>query len=190
LPGSLHPWVIIKKQTLSFSHQERLMTARILVAYASRKGSTAEIAQAVGRELQSTGYEVVVKEMIAVTALDGYDAIVLGAPVYMRKIIEIGSFVKRFREKLGARPVAAFAVGMAPVSKNPLDVEDETKLLLDSISPVVPVAAAVFAGRVDPEKLNFIMRRMLKAAKSPVGDFRDWDAISAWAGEISARFGV
>jgi menaquinone-dependent protoporphyrinogen oxidase len=81
------------------------MAARILVAYATRKGSTAEIAQAVGKELQSAGFEIVVKGMIAVTSLEGYDAVVIGAPVYMRKIIGIGSFVKRFREKLADPPM-------------------------------------------------------------------------------------
>jgi menaquinone-dependent protoporphyrinogen oxidase len=166
------------------------MAARILVAYATRKGSTAEIAQAVGKELQAAGHDVVVKEMIAVTSLEGYDALVIGAPVYMRKIIEIRSFVRRFSGNLGARPVAAFAVGMAPVSPNPGEIEDEQKLLLDAIVPITPVAAALFAGKVDPEKLNFIMRRMVKAAKSPVGDFRDWEAIAAWARDLPAKFGT
>ena len=65
------------------------MSSRMLVAYATRNGSTAEIASAVGKELESAGHSVVVKEMKAVTSLEGYDALVIGAPVYMGKVIDI-----------------------------------------------------------------------------------------------------
>ena len=47
------------------------MTGRILIAYVSRKGSTAEIAQAVGKELESTGNTVEVAEMKKVSSLAG-----------------------------------------------------------------------------------------------------------------------
>jgi menaquinone-dependent protoporphyrinogen oxidase len=59
------------------------MTARILVAYASRKGSTAGIAQAVGKELVSAGHTVDVAEMKTVTTVEGYNAVIIGAPLYM-----------------------------------------------------------------------------------------------------------
>jgi menaquinone-dependent protoporphyrinogen oxidase len=59
------------------------MTARILVAYASRKGSTAGIAQAIGKDLVSAGHTVDVIEMKTVTTVAGYNAVVIGAPLYM-----------------------------------------------------------------------------------------------------------
>jgi menaquinone-dependent protoporphyrinogen oxidase len=166
------------------------MSARILVAYATKKGSTAEIAEAVGKELQSAGHEVTVKGFHEVMALEKYDGIVLGAPVYMGKMIEIGKFVKRFREKLAIKPVAVFAVGTAPISKNPKQVEDEINLPARSIAPQEPVSTALFAGKVDPEKFNFIMRKMVSADPSIVGDFRDWDAIAAWARELPGKMGL
>jgi menaquinone-dependent protoporphyrinogen oxidase len=161
----------------------------ILIAFASRKGSTAEIARAIGQELRELGHDVEVMEMIAVSSLDSYTGIVLGAPVYMQKIIEIGSFVKRFRKDLAKRPVAVFAVGMAPVSPDHHEVEDEIKMLLKSIDPIIPLSASVFAGKIDPDKLNFVLRRIVKASGSPVGDFRDWKAIAAWAREVAHKFG-
>ena len=61
------------------------MSGRILVAYASRKGSTASIAQAIGKELTSEGYAVDVSEMKSVTSLEGYNAVVIGVPCVHRK---------------------------------------------------------------------------------------------------------
>jgi menaquinone-dependent protoporphyrinogen oxidase len=166
------------------------MPARILVAYATRKGSTAEIAGVVGKELQSAGYDVVVTEMNAVKSLEGFDAFVLGAPVYMHKVIGMGKFAKRFREELAPKPVAIFAAGMAPVSNKPGEVEEETKILSASITPKNPVSVALFAGKVDPAQFNFLMRRMVEAEKSMVGDFRDWDAIAAWAKDLPEKMGL
>lgn len=72
------------------------MGARILVAYASRNGSTAEIAQAIGRELQSAGYAADVAEVKTISSLEGYQAVVIGGPLYMGKVVsEIGKFVGR-----------------------------------------------------------------------------------------------
>ena len=77
------------------------MTGRILIAYVSRKGSTAEIAQAVGKELESTGNTVEVAEMKKVSSLAGYNAIVIGAPLYMGRMVgDVGRFVGQHREEL------------------------------------------------------------------------------------------
>jgi menaquinone-dependent protoporphyrinogen oxidase len=43
----------------------------------------------------------------------------------------------------------------------------------------------VFHGAVDGKKLNLIERQMLKTVKAPLGDFRDWDAITAWATAVA-----
>ncbi len=166
------------------------MPARILVAYATRNGSTAGIADAIGKELERAGHTTVVKEMKAITTVEGYDAIVIGAPVYMGKVIEIARFVGRHREKLSVRPVAAFAVGLAPVSKDPKQLDEGMKALTTSLVPLKPVAAILFAGNLDPEKLSFLQRKMTEWVKSPKGDFRDWDAIAAWARELPGKLGV
>jgi len=167
------------------------MTSRILVAYVSRKGSTAEIAQAVGKELVSAGYTVDVAEAKTVRTVEGYSAVVIGAPMYMGSIEgEAGKFVKRFSERLAHLPVAAFAVGMAPASHDAKKVEESMKALSASLAPLTPVAATMFAGRLDPTKLSFIQRKMTEFVKSPMGDFRDWNAIAAWARELPKKMGV
>jgi menaquinone-dependent protoporphyrinogen oxidase len=167
------------------------MTARILVAYATRKGSTAEIAQVVGKGLVSAGHTVDVAEAKTVRTVEGYSAVVIGAPMYMGSIEgEAGKFVKRFSEHLAKLPIAAFAVGMAPVSKDAKQLEAGLKALHASLAPLKPVAATMFAGRMDPTKLSFIQRKMTEFVKAPVGDYRDWNAIAAWARELPGKLGV
>jgi menaquinone-dependent protoporphyrinogen oxidase len=167
------------------------MAAQILVAYASKTGSTAEIAQAVGKELQSAGYSTDVAEMKAVSSLADYHAVVIGGPLYMGKVVgDVGKFVGRHHEVLSKIPVAAFTVGITPVSKDPVQIGNAMKLLHSSLAPLQPVSESVFAGRVDPKKLSFIQRKMTEMAKSPVGDFRDWEAIARWARELPAKMGL
>jgi menaquinone-dependent protoporphyrinogen oxidase len=158
------------------------MSGRILVAYASRNGSTAEIAAAVGKELVRAGKNVDVIEMKTVTTLAGYDAVVMGAPLYMGSVVgNMGKFVGRYRDELAKVPVAAFVVGLAPKDPKPGAVLAVMGALTKALGPVTPVASVLFTGKLDPAKVNFVMRTFMEMAKIPSGDFRDWDAIAAWA---------
>lgn len=161
------------------------MSARILVAYATRNGSTAEIAQVIGRELTNTRLAADVAEIKTVSNLASYNAIVIGGPLYMGSVDgSVGKFVGKNREQLLKLPVAAFAVGLAPKNPDPTAVEMAMAALKKSLEPVIPVASVLFAGELDPAKVNFVMRKFLEMAKIPAGDFRDWDVIAAWAREL------
>ena len=59
--------------------------SRVLVAYGSRHGSTAEIAEAIAATLREAGLAVDCRKAGEVDSLDGYDAVVLGSAVYMRR---------------------------------------------------------------------------------------------------------
>jgi menaquinone-dependent protoporphyrinogen oxidase len=162
------------------------MSLRILVAYASRKGSTAEIAQAIGKELQSGGYTVDIAEMTGISSIEDYNVVIIGAPIYMGRIVsDMGTFIKRFGIHLKKIPVAAFAVGIAPKSTEPDAVVHAMKTLRVSVASLQPVAETVFAGKLDPTKLSFFQRKMTEIVKSPVGDFRDWDAIATWGRSVA-----
>lgn len=83
-----------------------IMSARILVAYASRKGSTAGIAHAIGN---SKGYAVDISEMKSVTSLVGFSAVVIGAPVYTGKVTgDVIAFAAAHKDALSRLPVAGF----------------------------------------------------------------------------------
>jgi menaquinone-dependent protoporphyrinogen oxidase len=165
-----------------------MMTGRILVAYASRSGSTAEIAQAVGKELTAAGCSVEVVDMNMVASLSGYNGIVIGAPLYMGDLVkDARKFVGRFTEQLIALPVASFAVGLTPVSKQVGNVDHAMECLHASLAPVKPVGTILFAGKLDPAKLGFIQRKMMEIGNVPSGDFRDWKLIAAWARDLPAK---
>jgi len=164
------------------------MTARILVAYATRNGSTAEIAQAVGKELEKSGAAVTVADMKTIGSLEGYSAVVLGGPIYMGSLDKpVRLFVAKFLAQLTEVPVAAFAVGIAPQDPKPEAVGSAMEALRKAIVPLSPVSSVLFAGRLDPAKLNFLMRKFMEMAKIPAGDFRDWNAIAAWAHGLSEK---
>lgn len=167
------------------------MSARILIAYTSRKGSTAEIAQAIGKELQSAGHPVNITDMKTVSTVEGSDAVVIGTPVYMGHIVkDVKIFVTQHRDGLAKIPVAAFAVGIAPVAPH---VEPVDKILDDlkrALSPVQLAASTVFAGRLDPERMTFFERQMTRLLNVKTGDFRDWGAIKIWARELPALLKV
>jgi menaquinone-dependent protoporphyrinogen oxidase len=167
------------------------MTARILVAYASRKGSTAGIAQAIGKELTIEGYTVDVSEMKSVTSLAGYNAVVIGAPVYTGKVTgDVAAFVSTNKDELSRVPVAGFVTGIAPVYPKTGDVKGFTDQLVTALSPVRPVAVTMFAGTLDAGKMNLVERSLTTLMKVPTGDFRDWDAIAAWAKTLAGKMGV
>ena len=164
--------------------------AHILVAYATKKGSTAEIAKAIGRELQDGGHIADVMEMGAVTSLEGYEAVVIGAPMYLGKMIDTAKFVRRLHDGLMKLPVAGFIVSLAPAAKDPNHMMNSEKALHASLAPLQAVAEAVFAGNLDLEKLSWFERWMTKSVKSPVGDFRDWTVIAAWARALPEKLAV
>ena len=167
------------------------MTARILVAYVSKKGSTAEIAREAGTELERAGFFIDTAEMAKVTSLADYDAVILGAPVYTGKVVgDIALFVSKNRDALSRIPVAGFVVGIAPVFPGAGDVDTFTGQFRAVLQPVTPVDVTMFAGVLDAGKLSFVERGLTSLLKVPTGDFRDHDAIAAWARGIPEKMGL
>ena len=164
--------------------------AHILIAYASKKGSTAEIAQAVGKEIKAAGHLVDVTEIKSVSSVEGYNAVIIGAPFYMGTITEMGKFSGRYRNALAKLPVAAFAVGVAPLGKDPAGKDNAMKKLKETLEPRAPFAMTIFTGKIDPAQLSWFQKWITNKVKSPVGDFRDWTAIAAWARELPTKLGV
>ncbi|MEN6518395.1 MAG: flavodoxin domain-containing protein [Methanospirillum sp.] len=158
------------------------MTGRILVAYATKHGSTAGVADAVAHELDEAGFEVEAAALPAVDSLEGYDGVVLGAPLYMGTPLDLAAFVARHRDAWTRVPVAAFATGLTPAAPElkPEQVEQARKALIDALSPIRPVAATLFAGALDPGKMGLAERAVTRLLRAPSGDFRDWNAIGAW----------
>ena len=164
------------------------MDKKILVAYATKYGATGEIADKVGEVLQGTGFQVDVSPVDRVQDLTSYGAVVLGSAVYIGKWRkEAVKLLKENQEALAERQVWLFSSG--PLGEgDPVELLDGWSLPT-SLQPIVdriqPRDIAVFHGHLNPEKLNFLEKWMLKNIQSPVGDFRDWEAITSWAETIA-----
>ena len=143
------------------------------------------------KNCRAAGHLVDVTEMKSVSSLEGYNAVVIGGPFYMGNIMaDVGKFIARYVIALTKVPVAAFAVGLAPLGKDPADRDNAMKKLQKTLEPLTPVASTIFAGRLDLTKLSWFQKWITEKVKSPVGDFRDWTAIAAWARELPAKMGV
>ncbi len=158
---------------------------KILVAYATRAGSTAEIADAVGKALEDAAMEVDVRNIAEITALEPYDAVVIGSPLYMGKVLrEVSPFVQRHRIPLSGLPVAAFVVGTSMVDREERFREQARTIMAVALMPIRAREIGVFAGALHPDRISSGEKAVVKLVKAPYGDFRDWDAIRAWAGRL------
>jgi menaquinone-dependent protoporphyrinogen oxidase len=167
------------------------METKVLVAYASTHGSTQEVAEAVAATLRESGLAVDLQWIRKVRTLDGYNAIVLGAPLYMfRWHRDALRFLSQHREILaGGLPVAIFAGG--PFGEGDEKVWQEVHAQLDrelaKFPWLKPLAVEIVGGRFDPAKLRFPWNLLPALKRMPASDLRDWAAIRAWAGSLAAQ---
>ena len=163
----------------------------VLVAYATKYGSTQEIAEAVAETVREHGLDVDVRSARDVKAVDGYSAVVLGAPLYyFRWHKDARKFLDRHRKALSGLPVAVFAVG--PMEDKPEQFEDSRARLDKALAKrewLAPVAVTVFGGRFDPAILRFPDNNP-GMKNIPASDIRDWDAIRAWAAGLPDAMGL
>ncbi|WP_304451579.1 flavodoxin domain-containing protein [Nocardiopsis sp. YSL2] len=169
---------------------------RILVAYASKHGATAGIAERIGTGLARDGHAVDVRPVRAVSDVSEYDAFVVGSSVYFTHWNAAAKkFVLDNRDLLASRPVWLFSSG--PVSAQRTDdggdlrQASEPKELPELVDAIGPVGHRVFFGAVDPSGLTLAERaiRSLPAGREllPEGDFRDWEDVDGMAVEIAGR---
>ena len=164
------------------------METRVLVAYATKYGATTGIAEKIGQVLRAAGFAVDVKPAGQAGDPTAYQAVVLGSAVYIGKWRkEAAQFLKANEKTLAQRPVWIFNSG--PLGEGNAAEQAGDLGFPKSLRPIAGRInvrdVAVFFGAVDLEKLNPLERWMFKNVKSPIGDFRDWDAITAWATGIA-----
>ncbi len=161
------------------------MNDRILVAYATRAGSTAEVAHTIAKALSAAGAAVDVCPVKQVGDLSPYRAVVLGSPIRMgRWLPEAFTFLKARQAELSRVPVAYF-VTCVTLTSNTVENRRTVDAYLDPARAILrPVSVGLFAGALDGSKVSFLDRLMIKAIKTPEGDFRKWDEIHLWGGSL------
>lgn len=154
---------------------------RVLVAYASRHGSTEAVARTIAMRLRGKGDHVDVRAAAIPTDPGAYDAVVLGGSLYMGRLhADARRFLVRNRAALGSMPFAVFALG--PLSMDDADGSRNQLALALERAEVEPSVVEIFGGVIDPKKLRFPFSHMRES------DARDWTAIESWADRLAALF--
>ena len=164
------------------------MGETVLIAYATRHGSTEGVAQAIGRAFVEAGARVDVKPVGEVDDLAGCSAVVLGSPLYAGKVLgDVAGFAGKHAEQLSSMSTALFFVCLSmaqPSDRNVQKVVKQTKHLVELLRPR---DVGLFAGALDRANLGFFDRLMMKLMRIPEGDFRNWEVIDRWAKDLLPR---
>lgn len=164
------------------------MNEKILVAYATRAGSTAEVAQVIAERLCAGGFDAELKPVEGAKSLEGIQAVVLGSAIrYSAWLPTVLKFVKSHRMALQALPLAIFTLHMHALYDSAASREARAKYTQPVRAWVTPRDEAFFAGKVYPATLSLFERLAMRMVKSPVGDRRDWDGIRRWAYGLASK---
>ena len=150
----------------------------VLVVFGSKRGGTAEIADAIVETLLNEGIDADLADAVTIDSIDEYDAVIVGGALYMNRWHrDARRFVNRHEAALRVRPVWL-------VSSGPLDDSAAQR----DIAPPGSVAAIAkrigardhrtFGGRLEPDATGFPAMQM---ARTRAGDWRAWHQIRAWA---------
>jgi menaquinone-dependent protoporphyrinogen oxidase len=160
---------------------ETILRDRILVAYATRAGSTVEIAAAIGESLSQRNNVVDVKPVTEKPDTKPYQAVIIGSAIRMGNWLpEAVDYIKQNQQILNQIPVALFTVHMLNTG------DDETSLAnrlayLDSVRELLTAhEEAFFAGKMDFSKLSFLDRMISRVVGAVEDDQRDWTKIHSW----------
>lgn len=165
---------------------------KLLVAYESDYGSTAEVAVAIGKSLHASGHAVDVLKVDHVQDVNGYDGVVVGSPIqYDKWMPKATAFVQNHQDALSTIPVAYFFTCMT-LSKR---TEDSLRTaagyadkLRAQVPGVKPVSVKGFGGAVDFSKMSLFTKMMLGtvllARRVKEGDYRDWNEINSWSCDL------
>lgn len=163
-----------------------------MVAYASLCGSTGEIAAHAGSVLEQAGAEVHVCDVREVTGLEGYTAVVLGTAIRMGQPVKpMWAFLDTHGREVAMLPNAVFSVGSVARERTPSAFAASARAIEPVVARVYPVSVALFAGRIDPQRLGLpwraVVDRSSPDSRLAPGDWRDWRAITAWATELRTQ---
>ena len=166
------------------------MSHRTLIAYASRAGSTAEVAETVGDVLRENGIDVDVRSVKDITEVAGYDSLVFGSAIWAGKPLpELLRFVAGQRDTIAQLPVAYFILCDTLREYTPAN----RQIALGYLAPLrklrEPVNVGMFAGRRDFSRVHPILAWILmRAFHLAEGDWRDWEQIREWAATVAPQF--
>jgi menaquinone-dependent protoporphyrinogen oxidase len=158
---------------------------RVLVAAASRHGSTIEIGEVIASTLRSRGFDVDMRRVEEATSLDGYEAVILGSGVYAGHWLRPArEFVDAHEMELSRLPVWLFSSG--PIGDPPTPRENPAEVA--TVARRIDARGhRLFAGKIEGDELGIAEKALVALVRAPQGDFRPWSEISVWAESIAAE---
>jgi menaquinone-dependent protoporphyrinogen oxidase len=167
------------------------MNKKILVTYASRTGSTAQIAEAIHKTLVKNGQEAELLPIENVNDLSPYHAVIIGSSIRKSSWLpEAMQFLQNHKAELARKRVATFTVCITIAMSNTERYQDAVRQWTAPVRALVPpVREGLFAGRLDFSKLpwtldTLLLRITVALGIFPRGDHRDWNAVHAWAQDL------
>jgi menaquinone-dependent protoporphyrinogen oxidase len=170
---------------------------QVLVAYATKYGSTQEVAEAVAAVLRERGLAADVRPAGKVQSVADYSAVVLGAPLYIGSLLKDATrFLEKNARALSGKPLAVFALGPT-IGKDEAEWQacrDQLDKALAKVPGLAPAAVTLFGGKYERARLRFPDTLLAAVPASPLytapdRDLRDWTAIKAWAGQVAEAIG-
>ena len=161
---------------------------RVLVAYASRCGSTGSVAEAIGHVLCGMGASVDVRLVENVKDLSLYQAVIVGSAIRRGKWLpEATAFVKSNQDTFSRLPIAYFVVCLT-MKDDTAENRDKVLAYLDPVrndTPRLrPAGVGLFPGVLDFGKLSFVNQSIFKAKGVSEGDYRNLAAEKGWASNV------
>ena len=157
---------------------------KVLIVYASKYGSTVDVAAAIGETLRARGHAANVHEAGAAPAPDGFDAAVIGSAVYMGSWLKAASaYLEAHTATLRERPVWLYGVG--PLGFDDPQPAGDPAQASTLVATIGARGYVTLTGALDRGRVSLVDRLITRAVKAPDGDFRDWEAIRAWTHDIA-----
>lgn len=167
---------------------------KILVAYASKFGTTTQVAECIAQTLQQQHHQVDVIQVAQVDNIADYDAVIIGAAIhYDHWMADAQAFVKTHQATLSTKPVACFFTCLALSKQTEKDQQqaDTYRKKIANLNPHInPISIGGFAGAVKYQSMPFLFRLVARAILSIMGvregDYRDWELIGNWTVDLEA----
>jgi len=162
------------------------MEKKILITYGTVAGSTKEVAQAIGEEMQNAGALVEIKPVEDVKSIEGYDGLVVGSAVRMFHLLgKTRRFLRKHKNALNKVPLAFFVVCLTMGEETPENIEKAKGYAKPMFEVKEPVSLGLFGGCIDHDKLTDFFGKSMKSV--PEQDHRDWDKIREWGKDTLAK---
>lgn len=166
---------------------------RVLVAYDSKHGSTADIAEKIGAVLCENGFRTDIRPALNVQDIATYDAIVIGSPMYYATFLPGAlKFLERHRNILAVKKVAMFATSTSVDKETGMVDKNLLRLISSSVLNKFPEIKVLEPVGLMPGKFYFKeifpveVVNFKQTGYEEKGDLINYDFVRSWTMEIAA----